>query len=70
MSFIGDVAKELLGMFLADARLTITILLLVALVAAAVALGIDPVFAGAFLLLGSLHTVADAALREARRRRR
>ncbi|HWX33066.1 MAG TPA: hypothetical protein VNZ53_37270 [Steroidobacteraceae bacterium] len=33
MSIIGDVCKELLGMFLADARLTKAILFLVAIVA-------------------------------------
>lgn len=70
MSIIGDVTKELIGMFLADLRLTTTILLLVALVAATIELGVDPVFAGVLLLVGCLQTVAEAAIREARKRRR
>ena len=70
MSIIVDVAKELLGMFLADARLTITTLILVAVVAALVGgLRIDPMLGGFLLLLGSLLIVVEAAVREARRRR-
>jgi hypothetical protein len=68
MSIIGDVAKELLGMFLADARLTTATLILVAIVAALVSwLRLDPVLCGAVLLVGSLAIVIEAVLREARR---
>jgi hypothetical protein len=66
MRIVGDVAKELLGMFLADARLTKTILILVAVVAA-IAAALNPILGGAMLLLGSLHAVVEAAVREARR---
>jgi hypothetical protein len=70
MSIIVDVAKELLGMFLADARLTITTLILVAVVAALISgLRVDPMLGGGLLLLGSLVIVVEAAVREARRRR-
>jgi hypothetical protein len=69
MSIIRDVAKELLGMFLADARLTTTILILVAVVAAlAVGLRVNPILCGGLLLAGSLQIVVAAVLREARRR--
>jgi hypothetical protein len=70
MSIIGDVAKELLGMFLADVRLTSATLILVAAVAALIAwLHADPMVGGGLLLLGSLLIVVEAAVREARRRR-
>ncbi|SDR41890.1 hypothetical protein SAMN05444161_3721 [Rhizobiales bacterium GAS191] len=69
MSILGDVAKELLGMFLADARLTTATLILVAIVAALIVwLHVDPVLGGAILLFGSLAIVIEAVLREVRRR--
>lgn len=69
MSIIVDVAKELLGMFLADARLTAATLVLVAIVAGLViALRIEPLLGGGVLLLGCLAILVEAALREARRR--
>jgi Flp pilus assembly protein TadB len=70
MSIIFDVAKELLGMFLADARLTGATLILVAAVAALIVwLGADPMVGGFLLLIGSLLIVVEAAVREAKRRR-
>ena len=70
MSILVDIAKELLGMFLTDARLTFAILILVAIVALLVVwLRIDPVLGGSLLLAGSLLIVVEAAVREARRRR-
>ena len=69
MSIIVDVAKELLGMFLADARLTAATLVLVAIVPGLVtALRIEPLLGGGVLLLGCLAILVEAALREARRR--
>jgi hypothetical protein len=68
MSIIGDVCKELLGMFLADARLTIATLLLVAIVASlVVALGIEPLVGGGVLLLGCPAILVETAYREATR---
>jgi len=70
MSIIVEVAKELLGMFLADARLTTTTLVLVAIVAGLVlALRVETLLGGGVLLLGCLATLVEAAAREARRRR-
>jgi hypothetical protein len=70
MSIIIDVAKELLGMFLTDARLTIATLVLVALVAALVVeMGIAPLAGGTLLLAGCLAILVEAAAREARHRR-
>ena len=68
MSLLRDVAKELLGMFLADARLTCGILALVALVAALTqSHAIDPLVGGAALLVGSLAILVMAAWRETQR---
>jgi hypothetical protein len=69
MSIIVEVAKELLGMFLADARLTTATLVLVAIVAGlVVALRIEPLLGGCVLLVGCLAILVAAAVREARGR--
>jgi hypothetical protein len=66
MSIVGDVFKELLGMFVADARLTAAILFLVAGVAGlVVAWRIGPLVAGGVLLFGSLAILVEAVRREA-----
>ena len=67
MNIIGDVLRELVGMFLADARLTLTTLSLVAAVAGLVAvLQIGPLVAGGILIFGCLATLVEAVGREAR----
>ncbi len=64
---LGDVAKELIGMFLADARLTISILVLVALAAALVDwLHVNAVVSGALLVVGSLLILVEAIVRQAK----
>lgn len=68
MSILVDVAKELLGMFLADARLATATLLLVAIVAALLAGYVEPLLGGAVLLLGCLARLVEATVREARHR--
>lgn len=69
MSILRDVAKELLGMFLADARLTTATLLLVVIVAGlVVALRVEPLLGGSVLFLGCIAILVEAAIREARRR--
>jgi|EndMetStandDraft_6_1072998.scaffolds.fasta_scaffold1499893_1 hypothetical protein len=69
MNILAEVAKELFGMFVADAALTIATLLLVAIVAGMI-LGflVPPLLAGGVLLVGSVAIVIHATLREARRR--
>jgi hypothetical protein len=67
MSIVGDILQELVGMFLADARLTAAILLLVAIVAGLVAWRTEPLVAGGILLLGSLAILVASAGREAAR---
>ncbi len=69
MSIIVEVAKELLGMFLADARLTTATLVLVTIVAGlVVALHLEPLVGGSVLLLSCLVILVEAAVREAKRR--
>jgi hypothetical protein len=71
MTLLADVAKELLGMFLADLRLSGAILALVATVAGLLVIaGAEPLIGGAALLLGCHVILVEAALREARRRAR
>jgi hypothetical protein len=67
MSIVADIAKELFGMFLADARLTMAILFLVGCVAALlIAFRLAPLLAGALLLLGCVGILIDASRRGAR----
>ena len=70
MTVIGDVFKELFGMFVADIRLTLAILVLVGVVAGLVsALPAVPYFAGGVLLFGFVAVLVEAVVREARRAR-
>jgi hypothetical protein len=69
MNLLREVASELLGMFLADARLTGAVLALVLLVAALlIKAGVAPLLGGGLLLAGCLVILVEAAIREARRR--
>jgi Flp pilus assembly protein TadB len=70
MTILKDVLGELLSMFLGDARLSISILVVVAAAAALIDLaGLDPLVGGAVLLLGCLATVIVAVVMTARRER-
>jgi hypothetical protein len=71
MILLRDIAKELISMFLADARLATAILLLVLIVAGlTLSLGVEPLIAGGTLLIGCLVILVEAAVRETRRRGR
>lgn len=71
MRILGEVLKELLGMFLADARLSLATLFLVAGVAGLIAVfRVEPILGGGILLLGCLAILVEAASREARARYR
>lgn len=69
MTIIADVLKELVSMFVADARLTAAILALVALVAAWVewAPGVHPMLPGFALLAGCLLIIVSITAAHARR---
>lgn len=69
MSIILEVFKELFSMFMADARLTLSTLALVAIVAALVlAAGLSPIGGGAILIIGCIGILVEATAREARKR--
>lgn len=71
MKIAVEVAKELFGMFVADARLTVAVLLLVAAIAIAIdAASVDPVAGGLLLLAGSILVLWEATARAARNVRR
>jgi uncharacterized membrane protein len=71
MTILRDLVRELIGMFLADARLTCAILILVALVAGLLLeLGMNKGAGGTILTVGCLAILVEAATREARRRKR
>ncbi len=70
MTLIRDVLAELLSMFLADARMTVAILLLVAGVAALLKFTmLSPAGIGGFFLVGCLAIVVEATVRETRNRK-
>jgi hypothetical protein len=71
MTLLREIVGELVGMFVADARLTGAILALVSIVAGLI-LWVDmrPLIGGAGLLAGSLLILVEAACREARGRSR
>lgn len=70
MTLLHDIVREIVAMFLADARLSAAVLALVLLVAAlTLGLGVRPLAAGAVLLLGCLVVLVEAAWRETRRGR-
>ncbi len=70
MTLLRDIASELFGMFLADARLSAAIAALVLFVAGLTrSLAVEPLIAGGALLVGCLAILVEAAFREARRRR-
>ncbi|MFC3205446.1 hypothetical protein [Aquamicrobium soli] len=71
MNILAEVFRELVGMFLAEARLSLATLALVGLVAVlSLAVHVAPLLAGAILLVGCFAILVEATVREARRRRR
>jgi len=69
MNLLKDVLAELIGMFLADARLSGAVLILVGAVALLIGrLGVEPLVGGAILMLGCLAILAAVTTVTARRR--
>ncbi len=67
MTLARDIVKELVGMFVADARLSVSILILV-LIAWALAASLSPLLAGGILVLGCLAVLVSTVAHEARER--
>jgi hypothetical protein len=64
---LKELAAELVGMFVGETRLTISVLAIVALVGSLVDfIGLDPFLGGAVLLVGSLTLLVESVLRGAR----
>ena len=69
MSILKDVLRELVGMFVADVRLTAAILAMVVVAALLIgATGLPALAGGGFLLVGCLAVLVRSVRREAVRR--
>lgn len=69
MTILKDVLAELIGMFVGDARLSVSILIVVAIAAGLIDLaGASPIIGGVALLAGCLAVVFFAVLRAAKAR--
>jgi hypothetical protein len=67
MTMLQEIIGELIGMFMGDARLSLAVLAIVASAAALIKLaGVDPLGAGAFLLVGCLALLTENVHRSAR----
>ena len=67
MTMLKEIAAELIGMFMGDARLTLAVLAVVASAAALINLAsVDPLGAGAILLAGCLGLLIENVHRSAR----
>ena len=67
MRMLKDVFAEIGGMFVGDARLSLAIVAMVALAAALVAVpALDPLIAGAQLLIGCILVLVNAVCRSSR----
>jgi hypothetical protein len=70
MKILAEVAQELFSMFVADLRLTLSTLALIALVGALILwLKLAAFFCGAVLLAGCVFILIEATARQARRRK-
>jgi hypothetical protein len=69
MTMLKDLAGELIGMFVAEKRLAIAVLAIVAVTGSLVDFaGLDPLVGGAVLLLGCLTLLIESVCRAARAR--
>jgi hypothetical protein len=67
MTLLKEIAAELLGMFVGNARLTLAVLATVAGSAVVICLtGADPLIGGGMLLVGCLGLLLENVLRSAR----
>ena len=67
MTMLKELAAELIGMFVGETQLTISILAIVAAVGSLVAfIDLDPLLGGAALLFGCLALLIESVCRSAR----
>ena len=70
MKILAEVAQELFSMFVADLRLTLSTLSLIAVIGALILwVKLAPAICGALLLGGCVLVLLEATAREARRRK-
>jgi hypothetical protein len=68
MTILKELAAELLGMFVAEKRLAMAVLAIVAVAGSLVDFaGLDPLVGGAILLFGCLTLLVESVCRSARR---
>lgn len=70
MNLVISIAKELFGLFVDDGSLAIGILVLVAVLAGAVSVGLPPVLTGPVLFLGCAALLAENVRRTLARQKR
>jgi hypothetical protein len=66
MTMLKDIAAEIIGMFVGDARLTLAVLAIVGAATAMIKLGVAPLGAGGLLLAGCLFVLIESIWRGAR----
>jgi hypothetical protein len=67
MTMLKEIAAELIGMFVGETRLTISVLAIVAVVGSLVDfIDLDPLLGGAALLFGCLVLLIESVCRSAR----
>jgi hypothetical protein len=67
MTMLKELVAELIGMFVGETRLTISVLAIIAAVGSLVDfVGLDPLLGGAALLLGCLILLIESVCRSAR----
>lgn len=67
MTMLKELAAELIGMFVGEKQLTMSVLAIVALVGSLVDfVGLDPLLGGAALLFGCLIALVESVRRSAR----
>jgi hypothetical protein len=66
MAMLKELAAELIGMFVGERRLTVSVLVIVAVVGSLVDfIGFEPLLGGAALLFGCLTLLVESILRAA-----
>ena len=67
MTMLKELVAELIGMFVGETRLTISVLAIIAAVGSLVDfIGLDPLLGGAVLLFGCLILLVESVCRSAR----
>jgi hypothetical protein len=66
MTMLNEFASEIVGMFMADGRLSAAVLALIAVVALLIDTGLTPLLGGGVLLVGCLVLLVESVRRHSR----